>query len=77
MKIEVNVSSRGVESQGMETSIGYASLSFSSFERNIVTISWCPRMVARSMAVSDAALAWVKSILSCARSCCAMRVCPK
>ncbi|KAF8454052.1 hypothetical protein BDZ91DRAFT_748372, partial [Kalaharituber pfeilii] len=76
IRIEVNVKSRGIESQGMGTSIGYASLSFSSFERNIVTISWCPRMVAKSMAVSDAALAWVESILSCARSCFAMRVSP-
>ncbi|KAF8467178.1 hypothetical protein BDZ91DRAFT_723415 [Kalaharituber pfeilii] len=50
----------------METSIGYASLSFSSFERNIVAISWCPCFVATSRA----------SILSCARSCFAMRVCP-
>ncbi|KAF8456493.1 hypothetical protein BDZ91DRAFT_745417, partial [Kalaharituber pfeilii] len=69
MRIEVN-------SQRMGTSIGYASLSFSSFERSIVTISWRPRLVATSRAVSDAALTWVKSILSCARSCFAMRVCP-
>ncbi|KAF8466906.1 hypothetical protein BDZ91DRAFT_724362 [Kalaharituber pfeilii] len=76
MRIEVNVKSRGIESQGMETSIGYVSLSFPSCERNIVTISWRPRLVATSRAVSDAALTWVKSILSCARSCFAMRVCP-
>ncbi|KAF8451592.1 hypothetical protein BDZ91DRAFT_750671, partial [Kalaharituber pfeilii] len=62
--------------KGWRLAIGYASLSFSSFERNIVTISWCPRLVAISMAVSEAALAWVESILSCARSCFAMWVSP-
>ncbi|KAF8465367.1 hypothetical protein BDZ91DRAFT_728139, partial [Kalaharituber pfeilii] len=76
IRIEVNVNSREIESQGMGTSIRYASLSFSSFERNIVAISWCPCLVATSRAVSEAALAWVKSILSCARSCFAMQVCP-
>ncbi|KAF8462415.1 hypothetical protein BDZ91DRAFT_734485, partial [Kalaharituber pfeilii] len=77
IRMKVNVNSRGIESQGMETSISYASLSFSSFERNIVAISWCPCLVATSRVVSDAALTWVKSILSCARSSFAMRVCPK
>ncbi|KAF8468201.1 hypothetical protein BDZ91DRAFT_722132, partial [Kalaharituber pfeilii] len=77
IRIEVNVKSRGIESQGMETSIGYVSLSFSSFERNIVTISWCPRLVATSRAVLDAALTWVESILSCARSSFVILVRPK